>query len=467
MTIEYTYTGRDFTSEYNRLIALLQSELPEYTDLNHSDAGIVLLRLLARETDQLNNYIDRVFSEGFLQTALFKQSLIELGRLVDYLPELPSAATTTLLLTRQFGIEEDIPIAQYSEFTRSNGLIYTNLDAATLTGDTISIDVVQGEMVTVTKRSTDFTQTDWTGRLKLNLGAGIAAGYVTMQHGTTPVYTWTEVDSFWRSTATDRHFMLELDEDDNIWMVVGDGTSGATLPTLTDITISYLVTDGKAGNCGAGLITGKPESVTGLVMSVSNTVVANGGSDAESIESIRRNIPRVTRTQRRGVTLEDYEALIEHMSGVLWCQALDRNTLDYYPWEFVSLYVVPDGGGPMSDNFKNSILSELQDWGHMQNWSQRYLLVDAEEYPVDVTVRIGVSPGYNSNTVSAAVITSLNELFAIDMRGIAEPLSFTDLHYAVQNTTGVSYCEFTTPINDITPGDGAIITPGTFTVTVA
>ena len=103
----------------------------------------------------------------------------------------------------------------------------------------------------------------------------------------------------------------------------------------------------------------------------------------------------------------------------------------------------------------------------MQNWSQRYLLVDAEEYPVDVTVRIGVSPGYNSNTVSAAVITSLNELFAVDMRGIAEPLSFTDLHYAVQNTTGVSYCEFTTPINDITPGDGAIITPGTFTVTVA
>lgn len=467
MTLEYTFTGRDFTSEYNRLIALLQSELPEYTDLNHSDAGIVLLRLLARETDQLNNYIDRVFSEGFLQTALFKQSLIELGRLVGYLPELANAATTTMLITRSFGIVGDIDIPQHTEFLRSNGLKYINTEAAVLTGDTITVDVSQGEIVELTLRSTDFNQVDWSGCPKYNLGAGVAANTVSMTHGTTPVYTWSEVDSFWRSISSDLHFLLELDENDNVWLVTGDGTKGASLPTLTDIAVTYIRTDGKSGNCGAGVISSIPDALAGNVASVTNTIIANGGSDAESVESIRRNIPRVTRTQRRGVTLEDYEALIEHLPGVLWCQALDRNALTAFPWEYVVLYIVPDGGGSMSTNFKNTILAELQDWGHMLNWSGRYLLTDAEEYPVDVTVRIGVASGYNSNTVSAAVLTALNNLFAIDVRGIAETLTFTDLHYAVQNVTGVSYCEFTTPTSDVSPGDGAIITAGTFSITVA
>ena len=467
MTLEYTYTGRDFTSEYNRLIALLQSELPEYTDLNHSDAGIVLIRLLARETDQLNNYIDRVFSEGFLQTALFKQSLIELGMLVGYLPTISNAATTTITITRTFGMEGDIEVPQYTEFTRSNGLIYVNTDAVTMTGDAVTFSVTQGEYIELTKTSTDFDTVDWSGHLKLNLGVGVAANTVVMTSGTSPQYTWTEVDSFWRSTSTDRHFLLELDEDDNVWLVIGDGTSGASLPTSTNINISYIKCDGKAGNCGAGMITSIPDALSGLVATVTNPIIANGGADAESTDSIRRNIPRVVRTQRRGVTLEDYNTLVENIPGVLWCQALDRNSLDYYPWEFVALYVVPSGGGPMSTNFKNLILAELQDWGHMQNWSERYVLVDAVEVPVDVNVRIGLAPGYNSSTVIASVMSSLTDLFDIENRGISEPLLFTDLHYSVQNTTGVSYCEFTTPSVDVYPGDGGIITNGSFTVTAA
>ena len=29
------FTGRDFTTEYERMLTLLTTELPEYTDLNH------------------------------------------------------------------------------------------------------------------------------------------------------------------------------------------------------------------------------------------------------------------------------------------------------------------------------------------------------------------------------------------------------------------------------------------------
>lgn len=462
MTLEYTYTGRDFTSEYNRLIALLQSELPEYTDLNHSDAGIVLIRLLARETDQLNNYIDRVFSEGFLQTALFKQSLIELGRLVDYLPKLSSAATTTVMVTRNSEVDEDIIIPANCLFSRTNGIVYTNTEAQTMTENNMLLNVVQGEVLAITKTSADFEIVDWSGFYKINLGSGVVSGYVSMQHGTSPVYTWEEVDSFFRSTLSDNHFLLELDENDDVWLVARHQP-----PTLTDISISFLKTDGKTGNCGAGLVINIPNELAGYISSVTNTSIANGGSDAETVSSIRENISKVARTQRRGVTVEDYQTLVSQVSGVLWCQCVDRNNSGDIPYLHVFLYVVPSGGGPISNALREKILNKLQSWGHMQNWTNRYVIQNAEECPVDVAVRIGITAGYNSSTVIASVMSSLTDLFDVENRGISEPLSFTELHYAVQNTTGVSYCEFTTPLTDVFPGNGEIITSGSFTVTAA
>ena len=131
----YDFSGRDFTSEFERLLTLLKADLPEYTDWNHSDAGIVLLRLLARETDLLNDYIDRVFAEGFLRTAWFKQSLVELGNLVDCLPKLANAAATTMTVTRVPNAEFDalpIPLPAGTPFMRKEGIEYTFQDAVTI-----------------------------------------------------------------------------------------------------------------------------------------------------------------------------------------------------------------------------------------------------------------------------------------------------------------------------------------------
>ena len=76
-------------------MALLTSEAPELTDRNHSDAGIAMMRLLARETDLLNHSVDRANQEASITWAQFRQSLINLGRTVGYLPTLAAAAIDT------------------------------------------------------------------------------------------------------------------------------------------------------------------------------------------------------------------------------------------------------------------------------------------------------------------------------------------------------------------------------------
>ena len=470
MTVYINFTGRDFSAEYERLLALLKIELPEYTDWNHSDAGITLLRLLARETDLLNDYIDLVFNEGFLQSAQFRQSLVELGRLVDYLPKIPSAATTQLTIAREYGLnapQETITIPKYTSFTRNDGLNYLSLDDLTIpyTQSPYTVSAIQGTVTEVTITRESFSVVDFSGFLKYDLGIGVAAGTVELSHGSETLTTWTEVDSFWRSIDTDYHFLLELNGDtDSVWLVVGDGTHGALPPEAEDLTLRYVVCEGASGNCGAGRITGVPTGLEDYIDTVTNAIVANGGAASETIASLRRQIPAVTRTQRRAVIKEDYVALIQHLPGVLWCEATDRNEDQIYPWEYVALYIIPDGGGPMSDLFKSAIWTSLSSWGHMLNWSGRYALLDATEYNVDVSMRIWIQPGYTQQTVTTNINTTLNTFFDLSSRGINEALSFVDLHHAISNTTGVRVVEFVTPTADVNPGHGNIIRPGSFTI---
>jgi hypothetical protein len=122
--INLDYSGRDYTANFEWLLTLLQNDVPELTDFNHSDAGISLIRLLCSETDQLGFYLDEVFGEGYVTSAKFMQSLIDLGHLVDCPPKLMSPARTTLRLTiKQYEpyVLEVVDIPIYSELLGQMG----------------------------------------------------------------------------------------------------------------------------------------------------------------------------------------------------------------------------------------------------------------------------------------------------------------------------------------------------------
>ena len=464
---QYNFSGRDFSAEFERLLAILKVELPEYTDWNHSDAGIVLIRLLARETDLLNDYLDRVFAEGFIDTAWFRKSLIDLGMLVGYLPNLASAATVTLTLTRIDGAEGDIIIPQYSEFTRSDGMGYLTTEAVTIDSleDSVSVGAKQGAIITNTYSIDEFTIDTKTGQYILDLGANVATGTIGITHGLDPVVDWVEVDSFYRSISTDNHFLLLVDGDtDHVMLTIGNGENGSIPPLDVDLIITYLRTDGSEGNIGAAMITNVPLAFMNYITST-NADVASGGASSESIDELRQQIPAVTRTQRRAVTVDDYIALIEKIPGVLDCLCVDRNTDDQWPHMYVVLYILPEGGGNISDELRETILGELQNWGHLGTWQGRYILLDPIEVAVNVTCSIGIIQGYVANTVLTAARAAITNEFSVDNIGIGSPLEFESIYDAVLGIDGVAWVNFTTPTSTITPGIGEIYTAGVLTVT--
>jgi hypothetical protein len=487
-TPEYNFAGRDFSAEKERLIQLLIATIVEYTDLNESDAGITLMELFNRETDQLNFYVNQVFRESFKDTARFKQSLILGGRIVNYLPTIASAASTRFRFNRKPGVTGAISVPRYAEFQRSDGLTYLAASAVSLQDgiDSVEVDAIQGLVVNRELAPSDFTIIDQSKHPRCNLGASVAAGTMELWQGDPAIY-WTEVDSFWRSGPTDRHFLLELNGNtDEVWLTLGDGVEGQSTPNET-MSVRFVRTDEAAGNCGHSVITLVPDGFGDLIAAL-NIEPATGGAPSQSTGSIRRSIGPVTHAQRRGVNTADYVALLEHLPGILHVQALDRNdapgplnvamfgSTDYgWPHEYMVIVVVPAGGGPMSTLLKNRIWDQLAAWGHLGRWRGRYILVDAIAQPVNVAMRIGVLEGYVPDVARSAAIAAIANVLAPENRSIGEHkdtgtpgrIDFSEFHSAASAAAGVSWVEFDAPNDDVIVPDGFVATAGTISAMVA
>ena len=52
------YTDKDYESFRAKMLETLQKKMPEYTDLRESDAGVVIIELLAMGLDVLSMYQD-------------------------------------------------------------------------------------------------------------------------------------------------------------------------------------------------------------------------------------------------------------------------------------------------------------------------------------------------------------------------------------------------------------------------
>ena len=466
MTVNYT--GRDYTSRYERLLEQFRTLVPELTDLNHSNAGIAMIRLLASESDFLSFYIDWVFNSLSVDTATFKQSIINIGKALDTLPKLASSATTEVVVTRGEDYVGAISIPKYTKFQRLDGVGYlTDYDVIIPADEnSATIPVTQGDLVELTLNISDFDVVDYSKRLKYNLGANVAA-YSSSVTDSSLELEWEGAESFYRTVESDRHYCLELhaqpidDITDTVYLSLSKLSTSSDLPSSLDV--RFIRTNGLDGNTGIGTINIVP-AILQDVVTVSNSNPATGGGPCESIESLRWRVPAVARTQRRAVIKEDYETLITSISGVKFCEVYDRNDGDSFPHLYLRIYVLPEGNGNISNNLLGLILDECFAWGHLGNWEGRYLVRDFEKSPVDINARVGISDGHQAEAVFSSIRTALSTLYNADTTAYLKTWLFADLHNCVSGVSGVSWVEFSTSANAIA-ADGEILQLGTITLT--
>ena len=482
-SLQTSFTARDYTNLFEWLMTIKATEVPELTDANYSDAGNSIIRLIAHAVDNCEFYVDQAFSESFIATAQFKQSLIDIARTVDLLPTLPVAASTTIRVTRikaGIGNVKDsngrptaaIFIPQHTQCTSTDGTIFTLMTPVNFSETDTYKDVParQGVWNSLTLYSNSFTVDLNTGRYQYNLGPNVSYDTITMvENG---LITWTMVESFWRTFSTDTQYYLDIYADlyngvaDTIWLTLGNGTQGMAPTSGSSYVVSYIQCDGASGNAAPNYVNQIDGSYPNYV-SVTNIVLSNGGSGVESIDKYRSRIPMVVRTQRRAVTNDDYTAVILSVPGVASVQVVDRNDDNtHYPWEYVVAYVAPEGGGVMPSILYDAVLNACTSNGTLGDWTGRYLVYSAIEIPVDISLSVGVAIGFYPATVISSVTAAINSFFLVDNMGVYAPFLVSELFKTIMAVPGASWLDFINLV-DIQPAIGHRLVVGSISITQA
>lgn len=406
------YTDKDFDSLRARLINLVGSAFPDWTDFNVANFGNILLELMAFTGDVLVYYQDNQAKESRIGTAQLRASLLGLSKLIGFTPTGASAATTDLTFSLAAPAAGTVTINVGDTFrTREvdNPAVFQATTQTVIPAGTTTVifGVEHSEPALDVFTSTDLSNQEYqlTSTPFLD-GSAI----ITANDG-----AYTLVDNFLSSTSTDRHFTLKVDEFDRAKVRFGDGVNG-TIPAGT-ITINYKTGGGSAGEVDVGTIT-RPDTAytdsfgTAVSVSVTNQNKASGGEDRQTTEGIRVAAPQSLRTLNRTVAREDYETHATAVAGVARAVMLTSNEKVGVLENQGDLHIVPTGGGVPSDALKAAVLTSVT-VTHPNTLTFQVTVKDPTYTTVDVEAQVFLTEGATAATVDALIRTALTEYFQL------------------------------------------------------
>jgi len=229
---------------------------------------------------------------------------------------------------------------------------------------------------------------------------------------------WFAQQDLLGSHADDPHFVVEPDDAGVAWLRFGDGTHGRRPASGTQFGATYRIGTGGAGNVGAGtlvrIVTDDP-----AIVGVRQPLQASGGTEPESIASVRAKAPYALRTQQRAVTTDDYARLAARLPGVQSAAATMRWTGS---WRSVFVTVDPFGGGALDAATESRLVQSLDSL----RMAGHDLAIEAPiAVPLEIAMQVTARPEYFGAEVSQALSEVFNSRVRPDGRlGLFHPDNF-------------------------------------------
>lgn len=291
-----------------------------------------------------------------------------------------------------------------------------------------------------------------------------------------PGTVWFRVGNLLDAGPNDNAYTLTLDASDAASITMGDGVNGRIAPRGSVLHARYRVGGGAAGNVDDGAITevidpddvvfdqpgsepgggggvgtpgdadgdgipdasdpdfvdpgDLPENFGPTEVTVINLEPARGGTDSESLESIRANAPRARRTNGRSVSLEDYETLARTVPGVQIAKA--KAVAKVYT--NVTLYIAPPGGTQPDQRMLNAVVDYLLP---RQLAGVTVVAATPTYVLVDVTLHVIVDSRFNQATVKTAVSNALRDVLEFERVGFGERVALSSIYAAAIGVQGV------------------------------
>jgi len=182
--------------------------------------------------------------------------------------------------------------------------------------------------------------------------------------------TYKQIDNIVGVTSTSNSYLLQEIEDERYELIFGDNVIGKKLSNNNEITVSYVVTEGKDGNGASefsfvGNITNQDNAAidADLIGLVSTNEKARDGDEIESISSIKYFAPRIYSSQYRAVTASDYESVLGYIyPNVESVTAFGGEEMSPPRFGKVFISVKPRSGDFLSDETKRELVQRLKSY---------------------------------------------------------------------------------------------------------
>ena len=363
------------TLDFDQIKTNLKSYLKQqstFQDYDFEGAGLnILMDLLAYNTHYNAYYLNMVANESFLDTALLRESVVSHAKTLGYIPYSVTAPKSVINVTVETGSTTPETATIPKGFTFSSNLIdsvsynFVTLNETKVTKSNTAfyfenLDVYEGSLVSY---SFNYVQNSNPKSIFILPNSAIDTSTisvsVTPNSGNTATQVYNPVTEILDVDSTSLVYFLQESRDGNYEIYFGDDVIGKALIDGSIITVNYLVTNGTAGNKVNGF---RPASViagyTNITVDVVN--VAAGGSDRESVDSIKYSSSAQYATQNRLVTVKDYESYIKsHYPSVDSISVWGGE--DEIPKVFGKVYIAlkPKGNYFISETEKQRIVDEI------------------------------------------------------------------------------------------------------------
>jgi hypothetical protein len=430
------YTDKDFDAIRQRLIALIGSVFPDWTDFSVASFGNVLLEMNAFVGDVLAYYLDNQARESRLATATQRKNVIALARMLGFKLQGARAATADISFTVDTPPAADIllpagTVVRTQEVTQP--VRFQLLAPAVISAGT-SPPVVTA---TAEHSETNTQLFDARGLATLDLlldRVPYLDGSAVISAGNGP---YEEVESLLGSGPNDRNFVVLVDQNDRATIRFGNGVNGA--PPSGTISVTYKTGGSASGNVDANRLIvldgsftdahGRPAHVR-----ATNPVAAQGGTDRQTLASAQLLAPEGLRALTRSVAREDFEIHARRIPGVACALMLTSNEDTSIAENSGVLYVIPTGGGLPTPALKNLVLKQVTEV-YPCTLTFQVSVQDPVYRAIDVDARIFLRQGATPGVVRDRVRASLASMFRISADD-GSPNPLVDFGFNVRDANG-------------------------------
>lgn len=396
----------------------------------------VLVDLLAYNTYNNGFYLNQVATEMFLDTAQLRESVASHAKELDYTPRSRGSSAAVLNLSSTGDATKGTKtIPKFTTFTTdvgSNTLTFsTDTDIVAVndgTGTFVAnnVSVYEGTLVT------EFFDEDGSKNRFVISSANVDINSidVTVKQSNTTIanVSYTRADDLFDLDPNSTVFFVQPYGTNKYEIEFGNDVTGKSLTVGNVVRVRYRDTGGTEGD-GATSFISNDGTITPTTVTPST-----GGSERESINSIKFNAPRVFSTQDRAVTTEDYKALIKaQFPFVQTLNVIGGEDLNPPRYGKVQVVAKPFGGTVLSQSQKDSIANYLSD---KTSITSDVLSGD----PDFLNVIINTNVQYNSTQttltsqqIESAVLEAINDYNNNDLSEFDLDFRYSKLTTAIDN----------------------------------